>query len=64
MAQLKMFECDVCDHRELEKKAGDGVFNWSQQIGVKLDDVDNPTFCPKCTAKIMNFVDDLKHKGG
>lgn len=65
MAQLKTFVCDICNKTETESVAGDGVWNWAQMIGVKLNDVDNPLFCPICIIPVMNLIDKIadSHKG-
>ena len=59
MSMVRNFHCDSCGFDEVEKEYGDGVCGgWSMIKGIRLNETDNPMFCPNCTIVIMNIIDE------
>lgn len=60
MPMLRTFKCDVCGHEETEAEYGKGVYNWGQFLGIILDDVENPVFCPDHVSAVATYIDEIK----
>jgi rubrerythrin len=49
--------CDVCHAELVEGTHQSGFPGWGHVAGVALNGVENPTLCPVCLSKVMDFVD-------
>lgn len=58
----RMIECDICEESSTERSEGEGWPGWGQFMGINLDGVNNPNFCPNCLAVVAEFIDRLQEK--
>ena len=59
---LRIITCDIkdCQTRYEEVRTGAGFPGWGQLNGIVLNDIPNPSLCPKHLAQIAAFVDNLE----
>ena len=60
---IRSVKCGFCEKEEKEILHGDGFPGWTQLIGIadnKNPLLNDPHFCPDCTAKLLLFLNKLK----
>lgn len=62
MAIERTIKCDICGATATEENKDGGFKGWTGIMGIALDGVPNPSFCPSCSKDILNFVDQYKQR--
>lgn len=57
MAIVRTIVCDLCNASQAEPAPNAGWVGWSCFQGVKINEAENPNYCPTCTAKIADYID-------
>lgn len=53
----RIIQCDICGRQEAEQVQETGWRGWGAIHGVALNGAPNPSLCPVCLSKVMNFID-------
>lgn len=62
--RLVTFKCDGCGATHTEEQYGAGAPGWFGFKSVLLDGAQEPTFCPDCKGRILQFVDEMRRDNG